>query len=386
MAAPRGSARERYAIGSKVGEGAFSSVFCARDRASGAKVALKRIRVNLRRGQDANAILREMQVLRLLEGVSPHVMPLLGAHTRTQDLVLVMPFIPCSLHEVLTNRDVPLPEPHVACLSKMLLSGLGAIHAEGLVHRDIKPANLLIAADGTLLLADFGQGRELPSHHDASLSHAVATRWYRAPELLFASRSYGPGVDVWASGCVIAQLLTLSPLLPGQSDIDQLLTVIRFLGSPTPDRWPGVEKLPDYGKIELPADLSPIPLAVYMPLASAPAVAFVASMLKYEAAERAAPRDALRSHWIRCARCQPPTRAELLLSTKDGGGSGTASRSGDGLDPGDAALARPTAAEMPPIAFPCERICRRAPAFGAGVKVAHGLRTRLAAAAGGESW
>ena len=110
MAAPRGSARERYAIGSKVGEGAFSSVFCARDRASGAKVALKRIRVNLRRGQDANAILREMQVLRLLEGVSPHVMPLLGAHTRTQDLVLVMPFIPCSLHEVLTNRDVPLPE------------------------------------------------------------------------------------------------------------------------------------------------------------------------------------------------------------------------------------------------------------------------------------
>ena len=197
-----------YKILEKVGEGAFGTVFRALDRATGQQVALKKIRVRDVRILPPNA-LRELNAMRCLD--HPHVMPLLGMHTHGANLVLVMPFVPCNLASLLAERDAPLPEAHAACLSRMLLEGLHAIHHHGLLHRDLKPGNLLLDASGRLLIADFGQARLRPREHDtASLSHAVATRWYRAPELLFGARRYDIGVDIWACGCVIAQLLTLS--------------------------------------------------------------------------------------------------------------------------------------------------------------------------------
>ena len=226
----------RYATLEKAGEGAFGAVFRARDWWNGAEVALKRVRVDVRQ-MPTNA-LHELNTLGQLSGVSPHVMPLHGAHTHGANMVLVMPFVSCSLATVLAGRNLPLAEAHIACLGQMLLSGLSAIHAEGLVHRDIKPANLLLDRLGTLLIADFGQARLIPRRQDVSLSHAVATRWYRAPELLLGARRYGAGVDIWACGCVLAQLFTISPLLPGDCDIGQLLRVIEFLGSPTEATWP----------------------------------------------------------------------------------------------------------------------------------------------------
>lgn len=366
--------RHRYSVGGKVGEGAFASVFCAHDRASGAKVALKRVRVDMRTGP--SGVLRELWMFRLLAGVSPHVVPLLDVYTHGTNIVLVMPFVPSTLHSLLTNRDVPLAEPYVACLSRMLLCGLSAIHAEGLVHRDIKPANLLLSADGVLLLADLGQTRELPNHQNASLSHAVATRWYRAPELLFGSRRYDAGVDVWAVGCVLAQLLTLSPLLPGESDIDQLLKVVAFLGSPTAERWPAAARLPDFGKIELPADVPPTPLATLMPLTSSPAMRLVEGLLRYEAAERTTTRDALRSPWIARARCRPMSCDELQLltqSTKAGMG-----RAGDAVaDAGAMPAPRPVPGKAPRLSFPHHE-CGRSHARAAGVARARALRSRLA--------
>lgn len=226
-----------YTTLAKVGEGAFGTVFRARDR-NGVEVALKRTRVRDVRELPINAV-REMNALRRMS--HPNVVPLLGVHTHGANLVLVMPFEPRSLASVLAERDAALSEPHAAALSRMLLCGLCAVHGEGLLHRDIKPHNLLISANGTLRLADFGQARLLPTERDASLSHAVASRWYRAPELLLGSRRYGAGVDLWAAGCVIAQLHTLSALLPGDSDIDQLFRVVRFLGSPSTSVWPGLE-------------------------------------------------------------------------------------------------------------------------------------------------
>lgn len=311
MAAP--SSAEDYKILEKVGEGAFGTVFRALNRVTGQEVALKKIRVRDIRVLPPNA-LRELNALRCLD--HPHVVPLLGMHTHGANLVLAMPFVPCNLASVLAARDAPLPEAHAACLSRMLLEGLHAIHTQGLLHRDLKPGNLLLDASGALLIADFGQARLRPnpsSAEAASLSHAVATRWYRAPELLFGARRYDTGVDVWACGCVIAQLLTLSPLLPGDSDIDQLFTVVRFLGSPTPEVWPGVEALPDYCKIELPQDVPPRPLRSMVPLASEAALSLAEQMLRYDAARRLSPLQALRHPWIcECASRVPPTPNELM--------------------------------------------------------------------------
>ena len=271
----------RYRTERKIGEGAFGAVFRARDLQTGELVAVKRVRLRDTRNLPVNA-LRELSVLRRLE--HPNVLALLDVRTDGASLALVTPFLPASLAAVLQQRDMPLPEAHGRAYARMLLYGLAAVHAERLVHRDIKPANLLIAADGRLQIADFGQARLLPDD-GGSLSHAVATRWYRAPELLFGSRRYGAAVDLWAVGCVVAQMLRLDPILPGESDIDQIFVVATLLGTPTEARWPGVSSMPDYGKIEIP-ELEPARLEEYLPGASDAAVALVRKLLVYDPAAR----------------------------------------------------------------------------------------------------
>ena len=84
------------------------------------------------------------------------------------------------------------------------------------------------------------------------MSHQVATRWYRAPELLYGAKYYDYGVDVWSAGTIIGELFSFSPLFPGQSDIEQLWCIIRVLGTPTIQNWPQLTSLPDYKKIQFP--------------------------------------------------------------------------------------------------------------------------------------
>ena len=278
----------------KVGEGAFGSVFRATDSSSGAPVALKKLRLRDVRVLPVT-VTREISALRRVG--HPNVVPLMGTYAHGSAVVLVMPYLPYSLAGMLAACDAPLPEPLARSIARMMLCGLTAIHAADLLHRDLKPANLLISEDGVLRIADFGQARLRPVDEHASLSHAVATRWYRAPELLLGGRRYSGGVDVWAAGCVVAQLALLSPLLAGESDIDQLFRVVQLLGYPTRERWPDAETLPDFGKIELPP-CEPTPLEAVLPSASATMLDLLRSMLQYHPPRRVTAADALRQPWM----------------------------------------------------------------------------------------
>ncbi|VDP75995.1 unnamed protein product [Schistosoma curassoni] len=98
-----------------------------------------------------------------------------------------------------------------------------------IVHRDIKPENILISRSGVVKLCDFGFARTLAAPGEVYTDY-VATRWYRAPELLVGDTKYGRPIDIWAIGCLASEMLTGDPLFPGDSDIDQLHRIVRCLG------------------------------------------------------------------------------------------------------------------------------------------------------------
>lgn len=163
---------------------------------------------------------------------------------------LVFEYVPHTLYSRLRDERSPVTRQETRRYMRHLLRGLRHLHGISIMHRDIKPANLLITDDGTLKIADFGLARVFRKDQpDRCYSPQVATRCYRAPEILWGGSKYGPPIDLWAAGCVLAEMLRGVPLFPGTTDIEQLALVVRVLGTPDPEQWPELTTLADYNKI-----------------------------------------------------------------------------------------------------------------------------------------
>ncbi|KAF2897270.1 hypothetical protein ILUMI_08910 [Ignelater luminosus] len=238
----------QYTVLGRIGEGAHGYVMKGVNKFTGTEVALKKLIIkNLDEGIPVN-VMREIASLQVLN--SDYIVKLLNIIPHGMGFVLVMEYLPSSLYDVLRDTDNPLNEAQIKCYMKMLLFGVKYMHENHIMHRDLKPANLLIAQDGTLKIADFGLARiYVKNEPNRQYSHQVATRWYRAPELLYGSHNYTTAVDMWAVGCIMSELYNKTPLFPGETDIEQLAIVLHTLGTPNEESWPGLAKLPDYNKI-----------------------------------------------------------------------------------------------------------------------------------------
>ena len=142
-------------------------------------------------------------------------------------------------------------------------------------------------------------------------THQVATRWYRAPELLFGAKYYGSGVDIWAVGCVLAELFLGHPIFQGQNDIDQIYRVIQILGTIDEEKWQGAKFLPDYNKIEFPA-MSSLRLDKVIPRASKEAIDLLNGLLAYDPTRRLSCVEALQ-HPFFCTLPKPAKPDELII-------------------------------------------------------------------------
>ncbi|KDP33697.1 hypothetical protein JCGZ_07268 [Jatropha curcas] len=131
-----------------------------------------------------------------------------------------------------------------------------------------------------------------------SLTSCVGTRWFRAPELLYGSTDYGLEVDLWSLGCIFAELLTLGPLFPGTSDIDQLSRIINVLGNLTEEVWPGCLKLPDYGTISFAQIENPIGLEACLPNRSPDEISLVKKLVCYDPVNRATAMELLHDEYF----------------------------------------------------------------------------------------
>uniref|UniRef100_A0A8D2PPQ6 Cyclin-dependent kinase 2 n=1 Tax=Zosterops lateralis melanops TaxID=1220523 RepID=A0A8D2PPQ6_ZOSLA len=211
----------------------------------------------------------------------PRVPRLLDVIHTENKLYLVFEFLHQDLKKYMDSASISgIALPLIKSYLFQLLQGLAFCHAHRVLHRDLKPQNLLINAEGSIKLADFGLARAfgVPVR---TYTHEVVTLWYRAPEILLGCKYYSTAVDIWSLGCIFAEMvrcplcpqipwvcplchlwcpqcpcdvpvspdplsITRRALFPGDSEIDQLFRIFRTLGTPDEAAWPGVSALPDY--------------------------------------------------------------------------------------------------------------------------------------------
>ena len=237
---------KRYEKISFLGEGQFATVYKARDVTNGMIVAVKKIKVGSRTeakdGINRTAI-REIKFLRDLK--HPNVIGLIDVFGHKSNVSLVFDYMDTDLEIVIKDSQIVLIPAHVKAYMIMTLQGLEYLHSNWILHRDLKPNNLLINSKGVLKIGDFGLAKNYGSPNKV-YSHQVVTRWYRAPELIFGAKIYSTGIDIWAVGCILAELLLRVPFLPGETDLDQLNQIFKVLGSPSEEDWPHVSSLPHF--------------------------------------------------------------------------------------------------------------------------------------------
>ncbi|KAJ0924450.1 putative protein-serine/threonine kinase CMGC-CDK-CRK7-CDK9 family [Helianthus annuus] len=221
----------------QIGSGTYSNVYKARDRKTKKIVALKKVRFDTSEPESVKFMAREIMMLRKLD--HPNIVKLEGlATSRMQySLYLVFDYMQTDLSRIISRPDERLTEPQVKFYMKQLLSGLQHCHERGILHRDIKGSNLLIDKDGNLKIADFGLANHYDSKKPVPLTNRVVTLWYRSPELLLGTTIYGPGIDLWSAGCLLAEMFAGRPIMPGRTEVEQLHKIFKLCGTPSSDYW-----------------------------------------------------------------------------------------------------------------------------------------------------
>lgn len=236
----------KYEVLGVIGEGAYGVVLKCRNKETNEVVAIKKFKEN----EDDDPMvrkttLREVKVLRSLKHAN--IVSLKEAFRRKGRLYLVFEYVEKNLLEVLEDKPNGVESELVRRYIFQLCCAIHYCHLNNVIHRDIKPENLLVnttTGDHSLRLCDFGFARSMASSGGigaavgtapSDLTEYVATRWYRAPELLLGDTKYSKSVDIWAIGCIMGELIEGQPVFPGESEIDQLYLIQKVLG-PLPKR------------------------------------------------------------------------------------------------------------------------------------------------------
>ncbi|XP_044581688.1 glycogen synthase kinase-3 beta isoform X2 [Cotesia glomerata] len=233
-----------------IGNGSFGVVYQAKLCDNGEMVAIKKVL------QDKRFKNRELQIMRRLEHCNivklKYFFYSSGDKKDEVYLNLVLEYIPETVYKVArhySKSKQTIPMSYIKLYMYQLFRSLAYIHSLGICHRDIKPQNLLLDPEsGVLKLCDFGSAKHL-IRGEPNVSY-ICSRYYRAPELIFGAIDYTTKIDVWSAGCVLAELLLGQPIFPGDSGVDQLVEIIKVLGTPTRDQIR--EMNPNYTEFKFP--------------------------------------------------------------------------------------------------------------------------------------
>jgi len=278
-----------------IGNGSFGVVFQAKvvNASKGEEdIAIKKVL------QDKRFKNRELQIMRLVS--HPNVVDLKAFFYSNGEgkkdevyLNLVLEYVPDTVYRAsrhYVKLKQPMPMLQVKLYMYQVLRSLAYIHSVGICHRDIKPQNLLLnPATGVLKLCDFGSAKILVAG-EPNVSY-ICSRYYRAPELIFGATNYTTNIDIWSTGCVMAELMLGQPLFPGESGIDQLVEIIKVLGTPSREQIKTMN--PNYQDHRFP-QIKPHPFSkVFRPRTPPEAVDLVSKLLEYTPESRLSAIEAM---------------------------------------------------------------------------------------------
>ncbi|XP_047460168.1 mitogen-activated protein kinase 15 isoform X2 [Mugil cephalus] len=229
----------KYEIKKRLGKGAYGIVWKAVDRQTGEIVAVKKIFDAFRNRTDAQRTFREILFLQEF-GDHANIVKLLNVirAQNDKDIYLIFEYMDTDLHAVI-KKGTLLKDIHKRYVMYQLFKAIKYLHSGNVIHRDQKPSNVLLDTDCVVKLCDFGLARSLNQIQEDSgnpaLTEYVATRWYRAPEILLGSSRYTTGVDMWSLGCILGEMLLGKALFPGTSTINQIEKIMSAIPHPTPE-------------------------------------------------------------------------------------------------------------------------------------------------------
>ncbi|KAI5186245.1 cyclin-dependent kinase 7 [Nematocida homosporus] len=260
------------------------------------KIAIKRIKIVKDRSGIEMSALREIKHLKSL--VSDYIIEILDVFEQDKHIHIVLPYMESNLEVIVRSKKLVFMPQDVKAWMLMICRGLYECHSRYILHRDIKPNNVLISRTGQVKLADFGLATEF-GFPVRCMTNQVITRWYKAPELLLGSTNYSFGIDIWALGCLFAELLLRTPYLPGDDDVHQLDLTFRALGTPSEETWPEIKDLAGY-RLNFPK-YPPNNLSELFGAAGPDAVDLLTKMLVYNPAKRISIEDILAHNYFKNA-------------------------------------------------------------------------------------
>ncbi len=258
------------------------------------QVAIKKVPNAFNDLTDALRILREIRIMRALRHDNIVGVVDLGpppAPGAFDDVYIMSELQETDLHRIIYSRQ-ELTDEHYQFFMYQILVALKYVHSAGVIHRDLKPSNVLLNADCTLKLCDFGLARGVDVENP-DLTEYVVTRWYRAPEIMLSTTEYTRAIDVWAAGCIFGELLGGKPVFPGDDYIHQLRLIVDVLGSPSDVDMAFIKSARARAFMAKHAGKPPVPLAALFPRASHLALDLLGRMLSFSPAARITVDDAL---------------------------------------------------------------------------------------------
>ena len=249
----------KYEILKDIGGGSYGTVYEGINKETHQKVAIKKLKQKIDSWEDC---MNQNEVYFLRKLNHPNVIKLIEViREQNSDISFVFEYCECNLYEFITNhrkRKKSISENKIQNIIYNITRGLSYIHSQNIMHRDLKPENILISindndvSNNLIKIADFGTAKEIPPYKNEFLTDYICTRWYRAPACVLKSKNYDEKVDIWALGCIMAELYNLRPLFPGQSEFDQMDKIVKILGTPKREDWPEGYRLMESLKMEFP--------------------------------------------------------------------------------------------------------------------------------------